>query len=103
MNLGVGRAALEAGVEYSKLRVQGARRIIEHQAIGTILADAAIRIEVARAILWHAAWTMDHPDERTDRHVFDLPLEAIARVFVSEAVYRATEEAAECFGGSGVM
>ena len=103
MNLGIGRAALEEGVEYAKLRVQGARRIIEHQAIGTILANAAIRIEVARAILWHAAWALDHPDERTDRHVFDLPLDAIARVFTSEAVYKATEEAAECFGGSGVM
>ncbi len=103
MNLGIGRAALEAGVEYSKLRVQGARRIIEHQAIGTILADAAIKIEVARAILWHAAWALDHPAQRTDRGVFDLPLDAIAKVFTSEAVYQATEEAAECFGGSGVM
>jgi alkylation response protein AidB-like acyl-CoA dehydrogenase len=103
MNLGIGRAALEAGVEYAKLRVQGARRIIEHQAIGTILADAAIRIEVARSILWHAAWALDHPEQRTGHDGFDLPLDAVARVFTSEAVYKATEEAAECFGGSGVM
>ncbi|MCC7484386.1 MAG: acyl-CoA dehydrogenase family protein [Burkholderiales bacterium] len=103
MNLGVGRAALQAGVEYARLRVQGARRIIEHQAIATILADAAVRIEVARAILRHAAWALDHPGECTDRGVFDLPLDAVARVYTSEAVYRATEEAAECFGDSGVM
>src|SRR3712207_8256476 len=31
MNVGVARAAYEAAVEYAKLRVQGAKRIIEHQ------------------------------------------------------------------------
>ena len=103
MNLGIGRAALEAAVDYAKLRVQGARRIIEHQAIGTLLAEAAIRLEVARAMLWHAAWALDHPGARTDRSVFDLPLDTVAKVFTSEAVHKVTEDAAECFGAMGVM
>ena len=49
LNLGIGRAAYEAALEYAQLRVQGGRPIIEHQAIGTKLADIAIRLEVARA------------------------------------------------------
>ena len=32
---GVGRAAYDAAVDYAKIRVQGGRPIIEHQAIGT--------------------------------------------------------------------
>ena len=47
LNLGIGRAAYEAALDYAQLRVQGARRIIEHQAIGEKLAEVAIRLEVA--------------------------------------------------------
>ena len=39
INLGLGRAAYEAAVDYSKIRRQGGRNIIEHQAIGTKLAE----------------------------------------------------------------
>jgi alkylation response protein AidB-like acyl-CoA dehydrogenase len=103
MNIGVGRAAFEAAVDYAKLRVQGGRPIIQHQAIGTILADVAIRLTVARDAVWHAAWALDHPGEASEYSGFDLPLSAIAQVFTSEAVYKATEDSAECFGAMGVM
>ena len=49
LNLGIGRAAYEAALDYARLRVQGGRPLIEHQAIGTKLAEIAIRLEVARA------------------------------------------------------
>jgi alkylation response protein AidB-like acyl-CoA dehydrogenase len=101
--LGIGRAAYEAALEYAQLRVQGGRRIIEHQAIGTKLADVAVRLEVARAAIWQAAWASDHPDAFADRSLPDLPLSTIAQVFVSEAIYHATKDAAECFGAMGVM
>src|SRR6266511_4567894 len=39
LNLGIGRAAYEAALDYAQLRVQGGRPIIEHQAIGAKLAD----------------------------------------------------------------
>lgn len=103
MNLGIARAAYEAAVTYAKLRVQGGRFIIQHQAIGNILADVAIKIEVARNMVWHAAWASDHPEAVADRSVSDLPLQTVAKVFTSEAVVTATEEAAECFGAMGVM
>lgn len=103
MALGVGRAAFEAAVEYAKLRVQGGRPIIQHQAIGTILANIAVALSVARDAVWHAAWALDRPDRRSDYSGFDLPLERIAHVYTAEAVYKATEDAAECFGATGVM
>lgn len=103
VNLGIGRAAYEAAVDYSGLRIQGGRRIVEHQAIGTKLADIAIRLNVARNAVWQAAWACDHPDAFSDRSLADAPLATIARVFAAEAVQRAAKDAAECFGAMGVM
>jgi alkylation response protein AidB-like acyl-CoA dehydrogenase len=103
LNLGIGRAAYEAALDYAQLRVQGGRRIVEHQAIGGKLAEVLVRLEVARAAIWQAAWASDHPDAIADRSLPDLPLTTIAEAFVSEAIYHATKDAAECFGAMGVM
>jgi alkylation response protein AidB-like acyl-CoA dehydrogenase len=103
INLGIGRAAYEAALDYAQLRVQGGRRIIEHQAIGAKLAEIAIRLEVARAAIWQAAWASDHPDALADGSLPDLPLTTIASAFAAEAIYRAVKDAAECFGAMGVM
>ena len=102
-NLGVGQAAYEAAIEQTKLRRQGARRIIEHQAIGTLLAEITMKLEAARSLVWKAAWALDHPDAVSDRSVSGLPLHHIARTFTSEMMHAVTERAAECFGAMGVM
>jgi hypothetical protein len=103
LNLGIGRAAYEAALDYAQLRVQGGRPIIEHQAIGAKLAEIAIRLEVARASIWQVAWASDHPDAVAERSLPDLPLTTIAGAFAAEAIYRAVKDAAECFGAMGVM
>jgi alkylation response protein AidB-like acyl-CoA dehydrogenase len=103
INLGIGRAAYEAALAYAQLRVQGGRRIVEHQAIGAKLAEVAIRLEVARTTIWQAAWASDHPQAQADRSLADLPLTMVAKAFCSEAIYRAAKDAAECFGAMGVM
>jgi alkylation response protein AidB-like acyl-CoA dehydrogenase len=103
LNLGIGRAAYEAALDYAQLRVQGGRPIIEHQAIGAKLAEIAVRLEVARAAIWQAAWASDHPAAVAERSLPDLPLATIAGVFAAEALYRAVKDAAECFGAMGVM
>jgi alkylation response protein AidB-like acyl-CoA dehydrogenase len=103
INLGLGRAAFEAAVDYSKIRRQGGRNIVEHQAIGTKLADCAIRLELARNMIWKAAWALDHPGAVADHSVSGLPLHAIARIYTAEAVNEVALLAAECFGAMGVM
>ena len=103
VNLGVGRAAYEAAVAYAKIRRQGGRNIIEHQAIGTKLADCAIKLELARTMIWKAAWALDHPEVVADRSASDLPLHTIARVYTAEAMSDVTLLSAECFGAMGVM
>ena len=103
LNLGIGRAATEAALEYAQLRVQGGRRIVEHQAIGTKLAECALRLDIVRNAVWRAAWAADHPDAFADRSLPDLPLTTIAKVFTAETIYRVAKDAAECFGAMGVM
>jgi len=103
LNLGIGRAAYEAALDYAQLRVQGGRRIIEHQAIGVKLADVAIKLEVARAMIWQAAWASDHPEAHASRSVSALPLGAIAQTFAAETIYGCTKQAVECFGAMAVM
>jgi len=103
VNLGIGRAACAAAVEYAKLRVQGAKPIIQHQAIGEIMAGNTIKMEVARNAVWKAAWCLDHPDSAAARECPPHVLCAIARVYTSEAIHEVVEDAAECFGGMGVM
>ena len=101
VNLGLGRAAYEAAVDYAKLRRQGGRNIVEHQAIGTKLADCAIKLELARNIIWKAAWALDHPEAASS--ISDLPHHVVARVYTAEAVHEVALLAAECFGAMGVM
>ena len=103
LNLGIGRAAYEAALDYVPLRVQGGRRIVEHQAIGAKLAEIAVSLEVARAAVWRAAFAADHPEAIADRSLPDLPLAMMAKVFTSGAIYRAAKDAAELFGAMGVM
>jgi len=103
LNVGIGRAAYEAALDYAGLRVQGGRRIVEHQAIGAKLASIAVKLEVARAAVWQAAWASDHPEAVADRSLSDLPLQRVARAYVAEAMLEAAKDAAECFGAMGVM
>jgi alkylation response protein AidB-like acyl-CoA dehydrogenase len=103
VNLGLGRGAYETAVDYTKMRVQGGRHIVEHQAIGRILADLTMKIELARNAVWKAAWVLDHPEAISDRSVADLPWHTIARVYTAEAMHDVALGAAECFGAMGVM
>ncbi len=103
ISLGIGRAAYEAALDYARIRVQGGKPIIGHQAIAAKLAGIAISLEVARASVWRAAWASDHPEAVADRSLPDLPLQTVAEAFAPEAVLRAVKDAAECFGAMGVM
>ncbi len=103
ISLGVGRASYDAAVDYAKMRRQGGRNIMEHQAIGTKIADCTIKLELSRNMIWKAAWSLDHPEAVAGRSVSDLPLHVIARVSTAEAVHEVTLLAAECFGAMGVM
>ena len=103
INLGIGRAALEAALDYAKLRVQGGRPIAEHQAIAEKLAGACVRIETARQSIWAAAWAADHSEAVADRSLSALPLGTIAHIHTAQEIYRGVKDCVECFGAMSVM
>jgi len=94
--LGVGRAAYETALEYAKTRVQGGKRIIEHQAIGMMLADMFAQLEAARLLYWKAAWAADHDE------AYDPKLHPMSKVICSEVAMRVAVQALEIHGGYGI-
>ena len=94
--MALARAALDAATQYATERIQGGKRIIEHQAVALALADMYIHHQAGRSLLWRAAWTLDH--NRVDRALL-----IACKLFCTEAAVRICRDAVELFGGSGVM
>lgn len=103
LTLGVGRAALEETIKYTKERVAGGKPIIQHQAVGLFIADMAMNLEAARRLIWTAAWAKDHPEAFADGSADWQPYELMALAFTGTAVQRLTEQGMELFGGMGVI
>jgi alkylation response protein AidB-like acyl-CoA dehydrogenase len=95
--LGVARAALTRALRYTRSRVQGGRVLIEHDDIGTHLAQLYAELETARTYVFRAAWAADHADP------FDPKMAAVPKLIASEVAFEVTRHSLEMFGGSGVM
>ena len=67
------------------------------------VSQALVMAELARTMIWKAAWVLDHPGAVADRSVSEMPLHVIARVYTAEAVNEVALLSAECFGAMGVM
>jgi acyl-CoA dehydrogenase len=74
--------------------VQFGKPIIEHQAVGFRLADAAMRIDAARLLTWQGALLIDG-GKRATREA------AMAKVYASEVAMFATWAAVQTLGGFG--
>lgn len=94
MALGLGRAALEHAVAYSKERIAFGRPIADNQAIQWKLADSATELDAARLLIQRAAWTKDAGKPYATEA-------AMAKLFASEAAERACFEAIQIHGGMG--
>jgi alkylation response protein AidB-like acyl-CoA dehydrogenase len=103
ITLGLGRAALEETIKYTKERIAGGKPIIQHQAAGLDIAEMSMNLEAARRLIWTAAWAKDHPEAFEDGSVESQPFEHMAIVFTGNAVQKLTEQGMELFGGMGVI
>ena len=94
--VGIAGAALEAAVNYAGQRQQFGRPIRDHQAIQFKLANMAVRVHAARALLYQAAAAKDRGEKIT--------LQAsMAKLAASEAAMYVTTEAVQVFGGYGYI
>ena len=96
--LGVAAAAYDRSVRWTKERVQGGRRLIEHDIIAAQLAEMHMLIDAARAYIHHAAWKADHRDTG-----WDATLGALPKVFASEVSWKVVTKALELHGAYGYM
>jgi alkylation response protein AidB-like acyl-CoA dehydrogenase len=92
--LGIGRAALEDSLEYSKTREQFKQPISGFQAIQFKLADMATQLDAAELLILRAAWLEDNkkPYEKES---------AMAKLLASDTAMWATVEGVQIFGGYG--
>ncbi len=94
--VGVGRAAYEAALAYSKERKQFGKHIGSFQAIQFKLADMAMELELAQNMVYKAAWLKDEGKAFKKEAAF-------AKLFASEAAMRACNQAIQIHGGYGYM
>ncbi len=95
--LGIAAGALNEAVAYAKERVQFGKKIIEFQAIQHILADAAMQIEAARALIFSVARAVDAGQKDF------APYSAMAKCFASDVAMKVTTDMIQVAGGYGYM
>lgn len=95
--MGLAQGALEAAVDYAKKRVQFGHPIYAQQAVQQMLADMAIQVESARALVYSTARMIDNGAKDFTRE------SAMCKVFASDTAMRVTTDAMQVFGGVGYM
>lgn len=97
--LGVAQGAIAYALDYARERTAFGKPLVEHQAIQMMLADAAIQIEAARHLTYHAASLVD--EGKYDREY--APYLSIAKTFSTEMSIRVTSDAIQILGAQGYM
>jgi alkylation response protein AidB-like acyl-CoA dehydrogenase len=93
--LGVAQRALDLGAEHAKTRLQFGKPIGTYQAVSHPLAQSYTDVELARSLVYWAAWCVAEEDERA-------PLAAAAaKAFATEAAVAACERSIQVHGGIG--
>jgi alkylation response protein AidB-like acyl-CoA dehydrogenase len=95
--VGVGWAAFERALEYTKIRVQGAMSIIRHANIAIKLAEMYTELKAAQLMVRKGCWQVDHPEH------FDPMLARSIKPFCSEVSMKVTLAALNMHGGNGAM
>ncbi|MGF1586059.1 MAG: acyl-CoA dehydrogenase family protein [Bacteroidales bacterium] len=96
MGLGCAQGAYEMALSHATQRKQFGKAIASFQAIAFKLADMAMKIELARNLLYKACWLKDNNRE------FGME-SAMAKLYCSEIAREVTDEAVQIHGGYGLM
>ena len=97
--VGLAQGALDETVRYAREREQFEKKIISFQAIQHLLADMAIQVEAARALVYSVARYIDQ--EKNPKEISKVS--GMAKVFASDVAMKVTTDAVQIFGGYGYM
>jgi butyryl-CoA dehydrogenase len=95
--VGLAQGALEAALDYAQQRVQFGHPIMALSVVQDMLAEMAIQVEAARALVYAAARTADSGAKSFTEE------SAMAKVFASDVAMRVTTDAVQVCGGVGYM
>ena len=94
ISIGLAQAAFEYAVNYARERHAFGKPIAEQQAIQWMLADAATEIELARNMLYKAAWLKENKRPYNKEA-------AMAKLYATEMAERVSRNAIQVHGGYG--
>ena len=95
--LGIAAGALEDAVDYARTREQFGKPVISNQGLRFLLADMAMKVETARAMVYATARSIDSGDRNCSKE------SAIAKCYASDVAMQVTTDAVQVFGGYGYM
>ncbi|XP_026170343.1 medium-chain specific acyl-CoA dehydrogenase, mitochondrial [Mastacembelus armatus] len=91
---GLAQRALEEATNYALERKTFGRVIAEHQAVSFLLAEMAMKVELARMAYQRAAWEVDQGRRNTY-------YASIAKAFAGDIANQVASDAVQIFGGNG--
>lgn len=96
MAVGIAQAAYERALKYAQERQQFGRALSHFQAIQFKLADMAMKIELARNMVYKAAWLKDQGRPFSKEA-------SMCKLYASEICMEITDQAVQIHGGYGYM
>jgi alkylation response protein AidB-like acyl-CoA dehydrogenase len=93
--VGVAQRVLELGIEHATTRKQFGKPIGVYQAVSHQLANTYADVELARSLVYWAAWCVAEDDEQAPVAA------AAAKAFAAEAAVAACERSIQVHGGTG--
>jgi len=96
MGLGLAQGAFEMALSYANERKQFGKPISKFQINAFKLADMAMKIELARNLLYKACWLKDQGRPYTKEA-------AMSKLYCSEIAREVADEAVQIHGGYGLM
>jgi len=97
LGVGLAQGALDEATRYAKQRKQFGKPIIAFQAVQHLLADMAIGIESARALVYGAAKHIQaHPKDMSK-------VSSMCKVYATDVAMKVTTDAVQVMGGYGYM
>lgn len=94
--LGLGSAAVEAGVKFAAERVQFGGPIAHKQAIQNYIADSSAQVEALRYLVYHAAWQAGQAAPWSHHALY-------AKLVAAQALRYVTDRMVQVHGGYGYI
>ena len=95
-SVGLAQAIFDVSLSYAKEREQFGKTISKFQAIQFKLADMIMEIELARLMVYKAAWQKDQKENYFATSTY-------AKIFASEVAKRCADKGVQIHGGYGLM